>query len=276
MPAPPGWPGLGEGLLARQAAFFSTTNLMNNLTMPFTNFLRSLIAGSALLALIGCASLPPQQSYNRDANQHIKTIAVLSMRETEAGVFIMNNPGMNFGLIGGLIAEADLAAKRKKLQAALNSAGVDYVAVFKDEFTAAMSKRGYTLIWPESTIETTKAARSGNGIRKAYSPVAKADAQLDVNFGFFGYAAGGAGAGSPYRPTGVVTSQLVSADGKTKLFADTVVYHNVFNVQQAIVINPDERISFPKFSDLEAGGDLVAEGIELAATRLADKLSEQL
>lgn len=244
--------------------------------MSMPSRVRALCAGALLLVLSGCASLPPQQSFNKQASQNIKTITVLQMRETEPGVFIMNNPGASFGLIGALISEADLAAKRKKLREALSAAGVDYVAIFKNEFTLAMGRRGYTLVWPDPLVETSKAARSNNSIRKSYGAVTAADAQLDVNFGFVGYAAAGATKNAPYRPTGTVIAQLVTADGKSKLFTDTIVYHNVFNVQGAITMAPDEAYSYPNFSDVEKAGPDAAKGIKVAAEALADKLADQL
>jgi hypothetical protein len=244
--------------------------------MSISSRVRALCAAALVLVLSSCASLPPQQSFNKQASQGIKTIAVLQMRETEPGVFIMNNPGASFGLIGALISETDLAAKRKKLRAQLAAAGVDYVAVFKNEFTLAMGRRGYALVWPEAIIETTKSARTNNSIRKSYGVVANADAQLDVNFGFIGYAAAGATKNAPYRPTGTVVAQLVTADGKSKLFTDTIIYHNVFNVQGAITMAPDESYSYPNFSDVEKAGPDAAKGIKVAAEALADKLADQL
>jgi len=241
-------------------------------------FSKARLLGALLLVafLTGCVSLPPQQSYNKQSNQNIKKVVVLQMRETEPGVFIMNNPGGSFGLIGGLIAEADLAAKRKKLRETLSNANVDYVASFKSQLTLAMEKRGYVLVWPETTVETSKTPRTANSVRKSYKAVTDADAQLDVNFGFIGYAAAGASKNAPYRPTGTVVAQLVSADGKTKLFTDTIIYHNVFNVQGAITLAPGEGHTYPNFSDVEAAGPDAANGLKLAVEALADKLAEQL
>lgn len=242
------------------------------------SFSKARLLGAILLVAIlsACVSLPPQQSYDKQSNQSIKKIKVLQMRETEPSVFILNNPGASFGLIGGLIAEADLAAKRKKLREALSSANVDYVASFKTQFTAAMEKRGYTLVWPEPVVETAKSKRDSNSLRKSYTAIADADAQLDLNFGFVGYAAAGAGKNAPYRPTGSVIVQMVSADGKSKLFTETIVYHNVFNVQGAITVAPDENHTYPNFSDVEAAGPEAANGMKLAVESLADKLAEQL
>lgn len=238
--------------------------------------IRALAFSATMLVLASCASLPPQQAYNRDVNQSIKTIAILPMRETEVSLMMLNNPASSFGLIGGLIAEADRASKQKKMREGLTAAKFDHLAVFKEAFTVEMGKRGYTLIWPEPMVEATKSSRAGNSLRKSYVPVTGADAQVDLNFGFVGYGASGAGAASPYRPTAVILAQLVTADGKSKLFTETVIYHNLFNAKGGIVLPPDEKYSYSKFADLETAGGQTAEGLTIAVQSVAQKLAEQL
>jgi hypothetical protein len=237
---------------------------------------RTVLLVVLLLALTACAGLPKQQTYNREANASIKTIAVLPMRETELQLMLLNSPAANFGLIGGLIAEADRASKQKRMREDLATAKFNHVELFKQAFTEEMSKHGYTLVWPEQLVETAKSSRDGNSLRKAYTAVSNADAQLDLNFGFVGYGASGVGANSPYRPTAVVVGQMVSADGKTKLFTETVVYHNLFNTEGAIVLPPDEHFSYPKFHDLEAAGAKKAEGLAIAVQSVAKTLADQL
>ena len=237
---------------------------------------RVLTLAFVLMLLSACAGMPKQQTYNRDANASIRKIAVLPMRETELQLMLLNNPAASFGLIGGLVAEADRASKQKKMRQGLEAAKFDHVAEFKLAFTEEMEKRGYTLVWPDPVMEKSKSARASNSLRKAYTPVADVDAQLDLNFGFVGYGASGVGASSPYRPTAVVMSQMVSADGKSKLFTETVVYHNLFNSEGAIVLPPDEHYSYPKFTDLEQAGAQSADGLKVAVDAVAKKLAEQL
>ena len=234
----------------------------------------ALCAFAALLS--SCAGLPPQQTYNREANASIKTIQVLPMRETEVSLMLLNNPAASFGLIGGLVAEADRASKQKRMQAGLTAAKFDHVALFKQAFTEQMAKRGYTLLWPDPLVETAKSARSGNSLRKGYAPITGADAQLDLNFGFVGYGASGVGKESPYRPTAVVVSQLVTPDGKSRLFTETVIYHNLFNTEGGIVLPPDEKYSYAKFDDLERAGSQTADGMKVAVESVAKTLAEQL
>ena len=82
-------------------------------------------------------------------------------------------------------------------------------------------------------VQAGKVDRGSLGLRKAYAARTGADAQMDVNFGFVGYAAAGAGSGSPYRPTATVAVRLVSPDGKQNYYTDYYAYNNVFNIKKA-------------------------------------------
>lgn len=237
---------------------------------------RALLLCAFVALLSSCAGLPPQQTYNREANASIKTIQVLPMRETEVSLLLLNNPAASFGLIGGLVAEADRASKEKKMRAGLTAAKFDHIGLFKQAFTDEMAKRGYTLVWPDPVVEAKKSPRTGNSLRKGYATVSGADAQLDLNFGFVGYGASGVGANSPYRPTAVVIAQLVTPDGKSRLFTETVIYHNLFNAEGGIVLPPDEKFSYAKFDDLERAGNQTADGMKVAVESVAKTLAEQL
>lgn len=233
-----------------------------------------LLLASALV-LAGCASLPPQQTFNRDAHD-IKTIQVLPMTESEIGLAYLNHPGASFGLIGGLVAASDVASKRKRLVAITDGAKLDHMAVFRAEFEKAMGERGYTVQWPEPLFQQGKVARDAWGLRKAYAPVEGVDAQLDMGLMFAGYATSGAGDNSPYRPAVHVVARLMDAPGKTNLFTDVITYNNITNITTAITINPDPAYAYPDFKQLEAAGPEVAEGLELALQATAARVAEQM
>jgi hypothetical protein len=234
-------------------------------------------AALAALTLAGCATAPKQAAFNRDA-AHVKTIAVLPMRKSELDLMILNNPGYSFGLIGTAIAEANRIPKRNTLREHAQQAGLDHVALLKEELSKALAQRGYDVRWTEPVMEDGKAktSRDGWGVRKKYDAIADADAQLDVNFGFVGYAAAGSSDGAPYRPTAVVTARLVSADGKRELFSDFVVYNNVFGRKNAITINPNGAYVYPDFDDLDHAGPKAIDGLRDAVGAAANELAKQL
>jgi hypothetical protein len=232
----------------------------------------------ACLVLCGCISGPQQRTYNREANANLKTIDVLPMRKGEIDLLIVNNPGYSFGLIGFAIAEANRAPKANWLKEQVRTNNFDAVSTFRNALDDAMRERGYELRWSDPVMEGdgSKTRRNNWGLRKEYVS-ASADAQLDVNFGFIGYAAAGSGDSAPYRPTVVTVARLVSADGKRVLFEDHIIYNSVFPWQgKAITLNPDERYRYPDFDDLKAAGSTVVDGLGPAFEAVAVELARQL
>lgn len=234
------------------------------------------VAAIMLLALSACVSMPQQQAFNRETHSAVKTISVLETHRTNTSVFMLNHPGASFGLIGGLIAAGDQASKEKKFHAAMAQAGFEPLSYFKERLTVKMSERGYALVWPQSQVETAKNPRGSFGLRKTYPSSQVVDAQLDVNFGFVGYAAAGAGDGSPYRPTATVGVRMISPDGKQNYYTDYFAYNNVFNLGNAVALNPDQQYSYPDFEKLHAAGPASIEGLKLAIDAIATELARQL
>ncbi|MDI9237551.1 hypothetical protein QLQ15_01340 [Lysobacter sp. LF1] len=240
------------------------------------NLMRGACATAVMLfALTGCVSMPKQQAYNREAHASLKTIAVLETHQTKPTVFMLNHPGMSFGLIGGLVAASDQASKEKKLNATFTQAGFEPLAYFRESLTTHMAERGYTLVWPSTQIEAAKIPRGSFGLRKAYKP-AQADAQMDINFGFLGYAAAGASDSTPYRPTATMAVRLVSADGKENFYTDYFAYNNVFNLADAVAINADPTHSYPDFDKLNSAGPRTVEGMKLAIDAIATEIARKL
>jgi hypothetical protein len=244
-----------------------------NFHMSTKNRLAALLLATVVL-LSGCVTLPPQQAFNRDVAQ-IRTIHVMPLDETEVRLSFLNHPGMNFGLIGGLIAASDITSKENKLQELIAASSLDHIAVFREELTQAMQARGYELRWSDPVVQTGKVARDSWGLRKAYAAIEGADAQMDLGLIFAGYATSGAGDASPYRPAVHVAARLLDPSGKQNLFTDVITYNNITNIATAITVNPDERYAYPDFEQLDAAGPKVAEGLQVAIEATAIRLSEQ-
>lgn len=200
------------------------------------------------------------------------------MRASEAQVAILNNPGYQFGLIGALAAEANLAGKRSRLREQLAAAGFDQNRELRDALDRALVAKGYVVSWPVEQVDRGSTARDAFGIRKAYAPIESADSQLDVNFGFVGYMAAGAGKSAPYRPTVTISARLVAADGRTMLFRDLFAYNNVAPgpTRDAVSVEPDPAYVYPDFDDLDKADAASAEGLRTAIRALAEKIAERL
>lgn len=243
-------------------------------------FTRLLVAAVLCLLMTACVSAPKRQAFNAQASGNPRSLQVLPQRYSQIDLFIVNNPGYSFGLIGLAIAEGNRKPKAEWLRSQVQQREFDHVAVFRSALEQAMAERGYTLHFPDPLAEGEKAKTKREiwGTRKNYVAAASgADAQLDINFGFIGYAAAGTSDSAPYRPSVVLTARLVSADGKRVLFEDQIVYNAVFPIaDKAITINPDERYRYPDFDDLKAAGPVVVDGLDIAFRAVAAELAKQL
>jgi hypothetical protein len=241
--------------------------------------LLKLAALCVLLLLGGCVTAPKHLAYNHDEAGANKRIVVLTMRHSDINLMIVNNPGYSFGLIGLAVAEANRAPKLHWLQDQVRHDQFDHVAEFREAFSAAMAERGYELRWSDPVQQPEDAKdvpREGFGLRKAYVARTDADAQLDVDFGFVGYAAAGSGDSAPYRPTVVISARMVDAAGKRVLFEDFIVYNSVFPfLDKPITIEPDEHYRYPEFNALHDAGPEVTKGLQIAFRAAAAELAKQ-
>lgn len=238
---------------------------------------RALLIGLTLL-LGACVSVPKPQAFNRAAYPDIREIAVVPMPEVEVGLTMMNHPGESFGLVGGLIAMGDLAAKRSDVQEITAAAGFDPMQLFRDELDAALRERGYmptwAVNWREERAGTKAAARAALDRSVAANPTAHAHLQVTINF--VGYAAAGAGDAQPYRPTVAISAELLDAGGEVVLFRDQILHHNVFGSQTAIILEPSPDHVYPDFGALKQGGPRIVDGLRDAVRESARKLGAQL
>ena len=241
---------------------------------------RLILAVLVCAALTACVKAPKRQAYDPKSRAAVTSIDVLPMRYCQIELIIVNNPAYSFGLIGLGIAEANRKPKANWLREQVSERRFDPVATFREAFIAAMTERGQSVRFAEPAMEAKSAStrRTIWGSRKSYDGIAtEADALLDVNFGFIGYAAAGTGDGSPYRPTVILSVRLVSADGRRVLYEDQIVYNAVFpGGDKAITLNPDERFRYPDFDDLKAAGLTSVDGLEIAFREVAKALAEQL
>ncbi|MCG6118673.1 MAG: hypothetical protein MEQ07_10860 [Aquimonas sp.] len=235
----------------------------------------------SLIMLSGCVSMPTSRPFNAAAHADLQQIEVLPMRETALDVLIVNNPGHSFGLIGVLIAESHLQTRRTWLKEQVAAKQFDHVETFRSAFAEAMEREGYTVSWPNGSVEAAKPkiSRKMWGTRKSYPAPTEPAAQalLDVNFGFVGLASAGSGDGAPYRPTVILTARLMDASGKTELFQEVITHNNVFpNTGSTVQISPDPAHAYPDFDALKAAGTAPVEGLEQAFRRVAERLAQLL
>jgi len=233
-----------------------------------------------ILSLSACVSTPKSRPFNAAQHVEIKQVEVLAMRHSEPGIFIVNNPGDSFGLIGMLAAEAHMAPRRNWLKQQLETTGFDHVQTFASALEQAMSERGYTLTWPAGYAEEPKARtkRTVWGTRKQYAAASDSQtaALLDINFGFIGFASAGSSDSSPYRPTVVVSARLLDAEGKEELFYETIYFNDVFpGADQGLMLSPEPQHNYPDFTALKVADASAIEALKQAFERVAGHLADQ-
>lgn len=247
-------------------------------------FMRYLARAGAVaavsLVLTGCVTVPDSRPFNADRYQDIETIRLLPVPDNEPTVHIVNNPGYSFGLVGALIAEGTMSSRRSWFRDQVAEADLDHQALFVTAFEEAMRERGYRVVVPEPIVETEsdKPPRNSWGTRKQYDSLTldRSQAMLDMAMLFSGYAAPGAGSGSAYRPTVVVSARLLDEAGEEELFFDFVVYNDVFPVySDGIVVFPDPDHAYDDFEALKAADSVTVDGYELALRAVARELAAQ-
>lgn len=74
----------------------------------------------------------------------------------------------------------------------------------------------------------------------------------------------------------MLSARLLDAETGEVLFSEQVLYNNVFNNRDAIIIEPDARFAYPDFDDLDAAGEASAEGMRLAIEAAALRMAKAL
>ena len=104
---------------------------------------RGLVIVCAVLLLAGCAAAP-RQAFNREAHTELRRIGLLV--PASSGEYLVQNfghPGMGFGLIGGLVAAADMQAKTTEFSVQARDTKFDAVAELVDLMRSELVAAGY-------------------------------------------------------------------------------------------------------------------------------------
>ena len=223
------------------------------------------------LSLVGCATVE-KQAFNKEAASGIKSIAVTERTGEESyDVNIIAHPGVSFGLVGGLVAAADLMAKSSKLTGALDPAQTQLQQMLAKKLAQSLNAAGYqTEIVPVAKTVDNKEVHS------AVRSKVNTDALLTVSVQGLYVAAGPA---SDYFPYVVV--HVLSTDVKTgaKLYQDTITYGYNFPSTKTVHLpgNPDGR--FKNMDELVLDPKRTREelysGLEAIAAQIAADLKQQ-
>lgn len=232
--------------------------------------LRTAAFGCLALLLSACASFP-QQAYNRPANTAVKRIAIVTPAiSSKSSAWLAVHPGASFGLVGGLVAAADISSKSNRLTEVVQAEKFDQTQFFIEALQKELQTKGY-----ETVVVAVDRDREKFEFLETYPAIAGSQAVLDMYSGSYGYMA--AGVATPYRPTLWLASRLVSASDSTAvLFADQIFYNPFGQPKDVITLNAGTEYDANSFDELIANPARVTDGLRVAAAAVATELARQL
>lgn len=225
----------------------------------------------AMLILAGCAPLP-KQAYNREASDQIKTLVLAQApNQTSYEAAVIGHPASSFGLIGGLIAAADIQYKSGKLTDAVNAAETRLQDRFSAKLAEMLTQAGY-----EPTVFVVPAGTKDNQIVDLAKRQKSCDAVVTVML-VGGYWA--AGASTDYVPRLFARVRAVDAKSDKTLYEDTFTYGYTMPQAQTVHTPSDPQY---RFADIDA---LVAdpakarrgwyEGVDAIVAHIAEDLKRK-
>lgn len=223
----------------------------------------------ALLVVIsaGCAGVQ-KQAFNRDANQSLRSIGLLEQIDTEK-YFVqnMNHPGMAFGLIGGLIAIADMESKQNKFTEAMKARNLRVIDEFQRMLATELQNAGYS-------VKMIKLQGEKHALLKSYDGLDnEVDAYLDFTMDA-GYMC--ASSSADYIPTVHSIVRLVKRGSSEMLYEEVIYYGYKLGAKEAACLTADQQYYFKNFGALTSNPDLAMEGIRQGVPLIAKHIAQSL
>lgn len=226
----------------------------------------ALVAAAVLSA--GCANVQ-KKAFNKEAAAHVQRVAVAEQSGKESySINIVAHPGVNFGLIGGLVAAADLSSKSDTLTAALDPQQTAIRQRITRKLADSLQTNGYeTKVM--TLAEGVEAKRAFESVRSNL----KEDAlvSLDVQAGYVA-----AGPGSDYLP--YMRVEVLQTDVKSGdvLYQDTITYGYTFENAKTVHLTSSPQYRFKDMDDLKARTALVREGLYAGLDLIVAQISSDL
>jgi hypothetical protein len=225
-----------------------------------------LVLGVAFLA--GCAQVK-RQAFNGAAASHVKNVVVTqSQNQDEYYINILGHPGMSFGLIGGLIAAADMQAKTTRLTQAVDATETRVQERFGQKLAERLKAAGYTtqlLVLPKDAKEPQALA-----LTKQQSG---GDAALFVEL-HAGYWA--AGPTTDYFPRLVARVKAVDVKSDKVLYEETLTYGYAMPQADTVHLASEATYRFKDIDALIADPTKTRQGLYAGLDAMADQIVRDL
>jgi len=235
--------------------------------MNTKTILKFVCVGLLGLALTGCAGIQ-RQAFNKDAHQDLKTIGFLEQIEQEK--YIVDNighPGMSFGLIGGIIAVADIESKKNKFTELMKARDFRVVDEFQRMLAAELEQTGYS-------VKMIKPQRGKHTLLEKYEGLdGDVDAYLDFTLSA-GYIC--ASSSADYIPTIHSVVRLVKRGSNEILYQEVIYYGYSFQAKEAACLTADQQYSFKNFEAITTNADAALEGIRKGVPLIAKHIAQSL
>jgi hypothetical protein len=227
----------------------------------------ALVLGTVVL-LAGCAPMP-RQAFNAQAAAHVKKVIVArAENQVEYPVQIIGHPGMSFGLIGGLVAAADMQVKSGKLTAAIDVKETRVQERFAVRLKERLDKAGYETV----VVTLPKGTSIDQGLAQARQK-ASGDAVVVVDL-YAGYWA--AGPSSDYFPRMVAKVKTFDARSDKVLYEDSISYGYAMPQAQTVHLASEPRYRFASIDTLVADPVLTRQGLYVGVDALVEQIVNDL
>jgi hypothetical protein len=224
---------------------------------------------SVLLVVIlgGCAGVH-KQAFNKAAQPELKKIGVIEPAFTgEYFVQNLGHAGMGFGLIGGLIAAADIQSKTNKFTEEMKARNFNVRDEFQNTLISELQNVGYS-------VKIIKSQRSGSAFLENYDALDKdVDAYLDMGIGAGYMCASGT---ADYIPTVRSGVRLVKQGSNEILYQDIISYGYELRAAQAVSISADQKYFFKDFDMIMGNSDLAMDGLKKGVPLVAQRIALDL
>jgi hypothetical protein len=227
-----------------------------------------------LSSLLGCASPPPDQAFDKVRSARLQKLLILQVPETKLAAINLGSGYDAFGLVGGLLGESDEQAKSSRFEASIRQqAGVG--EALTTALSAELRLRGFEVeVGAQRPASNAGPDTAPVNETFDYSAIrTRADAILHVSFVRAGYLAT---AGSThYKPWLYVRARLVSADSHALLYSQLIVYGAKFPETTTYIPAPTQY-AYGDFDSLIANPGAAAAGLRAGAAPMAAGIAGQL
>lgn len=221
-----------------------------------------------VVLLAGCATVQ-RQAFNAAAATHVKNVVVTQVQnQDEYYINILGHPGMSFGLVGGLIAAADMQMKTTQLTKAIDAKETRLQERFSEKLAKQLKAAGY-----EPQIVVLPKDAKGDQALTLGKQGAGGDAVLLVEMSAGYWAAGPA---SDYFPRVVARVKAVDAKTDKTLYEDTISYGYAMPQAQTVHLASDAAYRFKDMDALVADPGKTRQGLYLGLDALAQQIVSDL